>query len=102
MKILELLGASRRDRHCGPHASGADRFSQGTAEGNGDAQRRHRSLEEIGAKSAGWSVVTPPKAQKPKPVRPRKLKPVRAMRPTRGVLVEPPKPLKPDAPRPSN
>lgn len=100
MKILELLGASRRDRHSGPHGSSAGAFSQGAAEGNGDAQRRHRSLEEIGAKSAGWKAPSPPKPQKPKPVRPRKLKPVRAMKPTGGVLVEPPKPLKPDVPRP--
>jgi len=96
MKILELLGAGGRDEGFELHASGAV-TARGYAEReSASTDRRHLSLAEIGAKNAGWNTVKPPKPpQTPKRRPPRKLKAVKAMKPVRGVLVEPPKPLKP-------
>lgn len=95
MKIAELLGAGERNEQIGSRASGAV-TAQGYATGaSAGTDRRHRSLAEIGAKNAGWNRVDPPKLpRKLKPQSQRKLKAVRSMKPERGVMVSPPKPIK--------
>lgn len=103
MRIAELLGASKRNEQIGSRASGAV-TARGYATGaSANTDRRHHPLEALSVKNAGWNVVDPPMPpRKPKRQPARKLKAVNAMRPVRGVLVSPPKPLKPVVPPSSN
>lgn len=96
MKIAELLGANGRDTQIGSDGSGAPALVRNAPSGHTACERRHRSLAEIGTKNAGWNRVDPPKRpRKLKRPSPRKLKAVRSIKPARGVLVEPPKQIKP-------
>ena len=96
MKIVELLGAGGRNTLIVSDGIGALALVRNAPSGHTGCERRHRFIAEIAAKKAGWNRVDPPKPQrKLKRPSPRKLKAVRSMKPVRGVLVEPPKPIKP-------